>query len=794
MTLVERFDHTVRTDANGQYRIHDLPTVDPEHTLPGRNAPRADARDKVTGRATYGADIARAGMLHAKVLRSPHAHARIVSVDTEQARLLPGVHAVLTRDEASDLQPYGTMVKDQPTVAMDAVRYVGDIVAAVAAVDERTALAALDLIDVRYEVLPAVFDVDEALAEDAPAIHPDPPFGAVPGYGDGASAFLRPRANVPYEFRYHTGDPAAWDECDHIYVDTFRYSRMNHMHLEPFVTIAEATEEEIEIWTSTQSPFNLRKELGRVFTLPENKIRVHATLIGGGFGAKNGPKADPVAIRLSQLCSGRPVRFAMTTEEVFLTVSQHAAKLIVKSGVKADGTFVARESLVLLDGGAYAEHSPAVAEKAGYRMPGAYRWKYIDSVCQVVTTNTVPAGAMRGFGGTQATWASERQVDLIADRLGMSPLQLRIQNLKVLGEEFVPGESGIDSDLELGLRLVADAIGYHERRPASDGPIRRGMGVAVGVKDGGGINKPAMARVKVTSKGDVILNCALTEMGQGGHTAMCQLVAEVLHTSPDRVAYARIDTDNTPFDQGTNASSGVAVMGQAVRSAAENLRRQVLDWAAEQFGVDRDGLQLEDWSVHTGDGAVLPLFPRIMEVFGNTGFEFSADGFYKARIDHRAPLEAACVFWEIGWAAAEVEVDTETGRVRVVQLVVSGDAGKVINKLNCRGQDEGAAIFGLAQAMFEEMRYHDGELLNAEALLYRVPLAEDIPARFGSITQEQGHGAGPFGTKGMGEGGMLPVAPAIAQAIADATGVQLTELPMSPERVFRGLRATGAAR
>lgn len=771
-----------------------LPTVSPGHRIVGRDGPRGDSTKKVTGRAVYGVDIRRADMLHAKVLRSPHPHARIVSIDAGAARALPGVKAVLTRDEAIDLKPYGTMVKDQPTVAMDSVRYVGDIVAAVAAVDERTAVAALDLISVVYEVLPAVFDVESALAAQAPEIHPEVPFGVVPGYGDGASARLRPEPNVPYEFSYETGNEDVWAECDHVFVDTFHYSRMNHMHLEPFVTVAEATDDHIEVWSSTQSPFNLRKELCRVFSIPENAIRVHVPFLGGGFGAKNGPKTDPVAIRLSQMCGGRAVRFALTTEEVFLTVSQHAATIVVRSGVRADGTFIARESVVLLDGGAYSEHSPAVAEKAGYRMPGAYRWKYISSVCKVVTTNTVPAGAMRGFGGTQATWASERQVDLIARRLGRDPYDLRVQNFKLLGEEFVPGESGIDSDLAEGLRLVADAVGYHEPRVPRGQRDRtvRGKGIAVGMKDGGGVNKPAMARVKVTSRGDVILACALTEMGQGGHSALSQIVAEVLGTTPERVVYGGIDTENTPFDQGTNASSGIAVMGQAVEDAATRLRSQVLRWAGEQFEIDPATAELRDWVVHTPGDAHYPLFPRIMAVFGNTGFEFSADGFYKAHNSHRAPLEAPCVFWEIGWAAAEVEVDLETGLVTVLQLVVSGDAGKVVSKLGCRGQDEGAAVFGLAQALFEEMRYGvDGEFLNGEALLYRVPLAEDIPMKFSSITQEQGHGPGPFGAKGMGEGGMLPVAPAIAQAIAQATSAELTRLPMTPERVFTAISGLG---
>ncbi|MBP2265991.1 CO/xanthine dehydrogenase Mo-binding subunit [Pseudarthrobacter sp. PvP004] len=762
-----------------------IPSTPHDSPIVGRDRPRLDSTAKVTGRAIYTVDIEKAGMLHAKVLRSPHAHARILSIDASAARSLAGVTAVVTREEIHGLHSYGTYVKDQPIVATDAVRYVGDVVAAVAAVDERTAFAALDLIRVEYEQLPAVFDVRAAMESSAPAIFPDQPFAAFPEYGDGASGAAHTAHNVSYEFRYVTGEESVWADCDFIFEDTFTFSRMNHMHLEPFATVAEATANQIEVWTSTQSPFPMRKELARVFGLPENDIRVNVPLLGGGFGAKNGPKTEAIAIRLSQLSAGRPVRYCMSTEEVFLTLSQHDAVLTVKSGLKADGEFMARQSRVLLNGGAYADASPLVAEKAGYRMPGAYRWKRIDSLCQAVITNTVPAGAYRGFGATQATWASERQVDLIAERLGFDPLELRLKNAKELGEEFVPGETPIDSDLKHGLNLVADAIGYRDRTRSSN----RGMGVAIGIKDGGGVNKPAQARVKVTTNGDVILNCALVEMGQGGHSALCQIVAETLGCDPKRVKYAAIDTDNTPFDQGTNASSGIAVMGHAVLQAAERVKCSVLDTAAEYLMLDRQSIRLDNWRIVDAEGIAYELPPLIMDRFGGTGFEFTADGYYKARNSSSAPLEAPCIFWEIGWAAAEVEVDPETGRVEILQLVVSGDAGKVVNKLGCRGQDEGAAVFGLAQALFEELRYDDGELLNGEALLYRVPLAEDIPRRFSSITQEQGHGAGPFGTKGMGEGGMLPIAPAIAQAIADATGAQLTSLPMTPERVYNGVRA-----
>lgn len=765
-----------------------IPFTPNDSPIVGRDRPRLDSTAKVTGRAIYTVDIEKPGMLHAKVLRSPYAHARILSIDASAARSLAGVTAVVTREEIHGLHSYGTYVKDQPIVATDAVRYVGDVVAAVAAVDERTAVAALDLIRVEYEPLPAVFDSTAALDLSAPAIFPDQPFAAYPEYGDGASGAAHTAHNVSYEFRYETGEESIWADCDYIFEDTFTFSRMNHMHLEPFATVAEATATEIEVWTSTQSPFPMRKELARVFGLAENDIRVNVPLLGGGFGAKNGPKTEAIAIRLSQLSAGRPVRYCMSTEEVFLTLSQHDAILTVKSGLKADGEFMARKSRVLLNGGAYADASPLVAEKAGYRMPGAYRWKRIDSVCQAVITNTVPAGAYRGFGATQATWASERQVDLIAERLGFDPLELRLKNAKELGEEFVPGETPIDSDLKLGLNLVADAIGYRNRPRSGN----RGMGVAIGIKDGGGVNKPAQARVKVTTNGDVFLNCGLVEMGQGGHSALCQIVAETLACDPKRVKYAAIDTDNTPFDQGTNASSGIAVMGHAVLQAAERVRSSVLDMAAEHLLLDRQSIRLDNWHIVGADGTTYELPPLIMDRFGGTGFEFTADGYFKVRSSSSAPLEAPCMFWEIGWAAAEVDVDPETGRVEILQLVVSGDAGKVVNKLGCRGQDEGAAVFGLAQALFEELRYDDGELLNGEALLYRVPLAEDIPRRFSSITQEQGHGAGPFGTKGMGEGGMLPIAPAIAQAIADATGAQLTSLPMTPERVYNGIRAARA--
>ena len=334
---------------------------------------------------------------------------------------------------------------------------------------------------------------------------------------------------------------------------------------------------------------------------------------------------------------------------------------------------------------------------------------------------------------------------MIARRLGIDPFEMRRRNLLRLGAPFVPGESGVDSDLVEGLEIVAREAGYHEPRKPG-----HGIGLAIGFKDGGGVNKPAQARVKISTAGDVFLQCATIELGQGSKTALAQVVAEVLGCDVARVRQAPVDTGTAPFDQGTNASSGIAVMGKAVQRAAEDVRDRVLAFAGLQLNCAPADLVLRDWTVILG-GQTHPLVPLIMRHFGGTGFEFSGEGFFKARNDHHAPLEAPCVFWEIGWGAAEVHVDEETGKVTVLRLVVSGDAGRAINPRTCRGQDDGSAMMGLGQTLFEEMRYdRAGQLLNGDALDYRVPLAEDVPAGFRSILQEQGHGPGPLRRQGHG--------------------------------------------
>lgn len=733
---------------------------------------RADAYAKVAGSLRYAVDFELPGMAQAAVLRSPHPHARIVRIDAESARRLPGVLAVLTGADPAARSRYGWYIKDQPILADRVARYAGDMVAAVAAVDSATAMAALELIDVVYEPLPPLIDLDSALRPDAPAIFEEPPRGKAPDYGRGASGWVHPEKNVCYRFRYTTGDSAVFGACDHVFEDTFTFSAMQHYHLEPFVTVASVADGLIEVWSSNQNPFALRRELARLFDRDEERVRVHVPPVGGAFGAKNLCKAEPVAILLA-MATGRPVRFCMTAAESFLTQRQHSARLRLRTGVMADGTLIARRCEVLLDAGAYADASPLVSEKAAYRAPGPYRWQHVDTVASCVLTTTTPAGPFRGFGAPQASWASESQLDMIARRLDIDPYQLRVKNLRELGEPYMPGDSALDSDLRSGLDTVADALGYHDpRRRAELRRAGRGLGLAVGFKDSGGGRKPASARVSVSGDGQVTLRCGTVELGQGAHTALRQVVAQILAVPFGDVRFAPVDTTSVPYDQGTYASSSSAVMGRAVAEATENVRGQVRE-VITQRGGNPSGAE---------DEGLRPGWRRLV-----SGHEFEGSGHFEVASDVNAPLGEKCLFWEPGWGGAEVEVDRETGRVRLRHLVVCGDAGRMINPQLCHGQEQGSAVMGMAQAIVERFGYSDGALATRDPLTYRVATFGDLPDEFRCIVQEQGHGPGPFGAKGYGEGGMLVVAAAVANAVHDAVGARVTDLPLTPERVLDAL-------
>lgn len=745
---------------------------------------RLDGEEKVTGRAVYTDDIRLPGMLHAKLLRSPYPHARLVGLNVSRAIRLPGVAAVLTRDDFAGLNPfYGFSVKDQPVVALDKVRYAGDVVAAVAAVDEDTAEEAASLIEVEYEQLPAVFTVKEALVEGAPLLHENIKQKHLPKYGRGCTGFFHEGTNICFHFRYERGDvEEAFESCDHVFEDIFTFPRAQHCSLEPHVSVAYFESGGLTVWTSTQSPFVVRQELSRIFQIRLNKVRVVVPCVGAGYGGKHSAKFEPLAAALSQK-TGRPVKLSLSMEESFKTVTQHSATIKMKTGVKKDGTLVARQSEVLLNTGAYAEAGPLVIEKAGYRAHGPYRIPHVKSDAFAVYTNTVPAGPFRGFGGTQVAFAYESQMDMIAEKLGMDPLEIRLKNVLNKGEEFAPGDTPIDSDLKEALKLAAKEIGWHEKGRSP----YRGKGISCALKDGGGINKPSNALVKITEDGSIVLSFGTVEVGQGINTAMAQIVANEMDMPFENILVAPLDTTSTPYDQGTLASAGIAVTGPAVQRAAQDVVRQILEIAGMVLGLDPATLRFGEGKVHYGENQSLPLRDVMIRHFGGTGGEIVGTGFFKVSRNNDAPLGYPCPFWEVGIGGADVVVDPETGEVKILKYISVTDAGKMIHPNHCRGQDEGAAMFGIGHTLFESMIFRDGQLMNPNLIEYRLPNFRDLPDHFESRILEGGSGPGPYGAKGLGEGGILPVASAVTNAVYNAVGVRIKEIPLYPERVLKSL-------
>jgi CO/xanthine dehydrogenase Mo-binding subunit len=751
----------------------------------GKEARRIDGIEKVTGKALYTGDLELPGMAYAKILRSPIAHARLIKVDVAKALELTGVIATLTRDDIKEFNyKYGATYKDQSIVAVDKVRYVGDPVAAVLAEDPALAEEALNLIDVEYDELPKVTHIEEAVAPGAIQVHE----------GDVARAELRGSVygaperfngtNICYYLGFSRGDVAkGFAESDFVYEDTFRFQKVQHYSLEAHVNIAHYNGDKLTIWASCQDPFTLRDHLSGIFRLPLSRVRVIVPYVGGGYGGKLYVKAEPIAAALSWK-TRRPVKLALSVSESFKTVTRHPARVTVKTGVTKDGRLLARECQVYLDTGAYADAGPRVTQKAGYRALGPYKIPYVNVEAHGVYTNTVPAGAFRGFGALQVTWAYESQMDMIAERLGLDPLDLRLKNLLKKGDLYTAGDTPVDCDLKEGLLKVADAIGWREKSAKPN----RAKGISCCIKDAGGTYKVAGATVKMSSDGSVVLLTGTVEVGQGPHTALSQVVAEELAISMDEITVAQLDTDVTPYDISTSASSSMVVMGTAVQRAARDAKKQLLQCAAKVLKQKVDHLALNGGKVHLGEGEGIPYGKVIVDFFGSKAGEIIGKGLYKDKRSAKAILGSTTTFWEVGWGAVEVEVDPETGVIRLLNYVSAADAGKAINPDQCIGQDEGAVMFGIGHTLMEEMVYEDGQLLNPNLVDYRVPMFEDLPEHLQTILIENGNGPGPFGSKGLGEGGLLPVASAVANAVSKAVGVRIQTLPLTPPNVWRALQ------
>jgi CO/xanthine dehydrogenase Mo-binding subunit len=751
----------------------------------GQSIPRVDGVEKVTGRALYASDVRVPGMTHAKILRSPHPHARIRHIDINKAAAIPGVVAVLTRDTLDVNSPYyGAYIKDQPVVALEKVRYVGDIVAAVAATDEKIAERAVHEIEVDYEELPAIFRVEDALFKTAVIIHDENPARRDPNYGYGASLIRHDLSNIFYHFHYERGEiETGFKESDQVFEETYFLSSAQHYPMESHVCVADFQNHQVTLWSGSQTPFPLRQEIARMFGLALSSVRVVVPYVGGGYGSKSGIKFEALAVALSRLAK-KPVRLSVSADETFKTLCDPSAKVTIKTGVKKDGTFIARYCEVYLNGGAYANSGPTVTERAGYRAHGPYRIPHVKTNCYCVYTNTVPGGAFRGFGGPQVSFAYESHLDMIAHHLNIDPVQLRLKNLLDKGELYTAGNIPIDCDLKSELKLLAQKIGWGQQPAKNSKPgLKRGKGIACAVKDGGGVNKEANAAVKILIDGSVILFVGSVEIGQGVRTALMQVAAEELSVKPERVQVAPLDSSYTPFDRGTHASSAITVMGNAVQAAIQDAGAKLVAIAAEIFNAPPSTIRFEGGKIFAGEQSA-SIGEVMRRFFGDVEGEILGSGRFKVPRRDDAPLGYPATFWENGLAAAEVEVDEMTGEVKIVNYVSLTDAGKMINPLHCRGQEEGSVLFGIGHALYEQLIYRDGQLINPNLVDYHLPRFRDLPRSFHSIIVEEGGGTGPFGAKGIGEGGTLAAAAALCNAVYDATGVRLYSVPLTGQRIW----------
>ena len=756
------------------------------YTVAGTDVHRVDGVEKVTGKAIYTSDIQLPGMAHAKILRSPIAHAKLTKVDASKAREIPGVITTLTRDDIKNFNyKYGATYKDQSIVAVDKVRYVGDPVAAVLADDPATAEAALELIDVEYEELPKVTNIEEATASGAIQVHE----GGVARAELRGSTYGAPErfsgTNICYYLTFGRDDvDKGFTKADRIFEDTFRFQKVQHYSLEAHNNVAYYDGEKLTVWASCQDPFTLRDHLSGIFRLPLSRVRVIVPYVGGGYGGKLYVKAEPISAALSWL-TRQPVKLQLSVNESFKTITRHPARVTVKTGVSKDGKLVARDCQVYMDTGAYADAGPRVTQKAGYRALGPYRIPHAKVEAYGVYTNTVPAGAFRGFGALQVTWAYESQMDMIAERLGIDPLEFRLKNLLKKGDLYTVGDTPVDCDLKEGLLKVAESIKWREKSKKPN----RAKGISCCIKDAGGTYKVAGATVKMSSDGSVMLLTGTVEVGQGPRTALSQVVAEELALPVEQITVAQLDTDATPYDISTSASSSMVVMGTAVQRAAQDVKKQLLQCAAKVLKQDVDSLILSQGQVVTKKEQAISYSKVIVDFFGSKAGELIGKGLYKDKRNPKAVLGSTTTFWEVGWGGVEVEVDPDTGVVHLLKYVSACDAGKAINPDQCIGQDEGAVMFGIGHTFMEEMVYEDGQLLNGNLVDYRVPTFQDLPDQLDTILIENGNGPGPYGSKGIGEGGLLPVASAVASAVSRAVGVRIQELPLTPPKIWSALQA-----
>lgn len=754
----------------------------------GASLPRLEGRDKVSGRAMYVDDLARPRMLHAALALAPYAHARIRSIDVAAAKALPGVRAILTG--ADFPKRFGAFVKDEEALVHDTVRYFGEPVAAVAADDLATARKAASLIEVDYEELPAHATPAAARAPDACAIHAD--FERyVRRYGGPLAK------NVCAHTTMSEGDvDAAFASCDVIVEGTYSTQPQVHCYLEPCGALAELDDAgRIVIWSPCQAVSRVQATVAEVLGLPMARVRAIATRVGGAFGGKADVTVQPVAALLA-MRTRRPVKLVLPRNDDFLMMrTRHPAEVWMRTGAKADGTIVAREARVVLDGGAYAEDSAAVLGFALFIARGPYRIANVRVEGEAVYTHRLRAAGFRGYGNPQVTFAGEAQLDELAERLKIDPLALRLQNAMVAGDAWLGGSKADACGLVECLERVRDASGWGRAAAPPARPGRkRGLGVACMAHICGILSTSAI--VRVLEDGTVNLNTAAVDLGEGSDTVLAQMCAEALRIPVDWVNFAPPDTDGSPYNWSTGGSRVTYMVGRAVGQAAADVRRQLFEHASAMLECASDDLELLPGGRVGIVGADRNVsFHAISQrahwmaggpILGQASVMFEGGGVDPKRTIISGNGLGRLGVFTFGAQVAEVEVDERTGEVHVLRFWAAHDVGRAINPASVRGQIVGGVAQGIGYALIEDLAYDGARPANPNLMDYKIPGAHDLPA-IEPIIVEHPEPTHPFGAKGVGEPPIVGVAPAIANAIAGASGIRLRALPMTPERVLDAL-------
>ena len=735
----------------------------------GYSLPRTDGLDKVTGRARYTADLKFPGMLYGKLLRSPIAAGRILSINLERAASVPGVMTILTAADLEGIDPYfGHAVRDRPILAIDRVRYMGEPVAAIAAVDEYAAEEAVGLIEVQYAEEPAVFDPEQALTPDAPLVHERK-------YSEGGFHGLQLHdsgrlSNICFRHYESYGDAdQAMSEAAFVHEQVYYFPSIYHYAMEPHAALADWTGQGVQVIASAQHPFIVRQEIAEMFRLPLNDVRVKTPYIGGGFGSKSYTKIEPIAVALSRK-AGRPVLLNLSVEEAFHTNRRHAAVMRLKFGVDRNGKLLARQCQVILNTGAYADNGPRVAHWAAQEVLGLYECPNDSVESLAVYTNTPPAGSFRAIGGPQTVWACESHMDAMARLLGMDRLEFRLMNLPERGQILRPGRKPIEVDMKSGLRLAAKRAGWRNEKD-EDGHAW-GIGGFLGEA---GATSVSVALMRLHADGTVTVSVGTSELGQGARTVLTQIAATELGVPVASIQIQNSDSESVPFDRSTGASRSTTVMGSAVQEAAKDLLQQ-LRQLTQQL--------LPDHGWPEEEAARLAFFARLVrEFYGMSGGELIARGYGGPHGLQR--LDTVPVFWEAAYGVAKIRVDEETGQIHVTEYTTAAEVGKAINPKLVEGQEAGAFLMGLGNTLYEEIVEDSGAIRNPNLIDYRVPTFEDLPGSFQSILIENQDGPGPYGSRGVGEGSLSPVGPAVANALCSLVGRQADRLPLTPERVWR---------